>query len=376
MNFTVKLMLLLLFGFETTQAASPQFFIATTANSKEAEAYLGYFETQAFKELRKSFPCVEISSQSTVASLLELERQKQLLGSGSDEQLASIGAALGSNYLISLKVDLHENTVLISALCMNAVKAKTLSRAMASAIHGDAALDAVEIVSRELVDGLQAFEICPFTGPVDIAISSFRDTTETDQYPVYCNGGDDIYKKVTQIKTHTESTWNLRRKGVSWTEGTMTFYNTEKISIEETNGCYRCPSGREGGRTYYQKKSFNVKGNGISHESIHEGKPQQDTRVELVFLDDGTYLIKPKGTSLAANAEEETEISAEGTCDNLSPQTRTLQKEVTIPLNVVFGPYPGKSTDKILKQHDEMNTIDPVNGERSKAVIDFELKHD
>lgn len=367
---------LLLTILNAVAAENPRFFITTSSNSKDGEVYFGYFITIVSNFLQKDFPCVEINDQKSVAEMLEQERQKQLVGKGSDEQLQNIGKSLSNDYLISLDVQIRGNTTMLSALCMNTRKVETLARAMITFPNSEAGTAPVEKISRELIDGLHEYEICPFTGPVNLVISSSRDTTETEEYPVYCNGTDSNYKKVTSVNNSTESTWNLQRKDIPRTEGTMNFSTYESLIIEEMNGCYKCASGREGGRTYHQKNTFRVEGNGISHQSIYDGKPQQDTRIELEFRDDGTYLIKPKGTSLPATGEEKVEISAEGTCDNITRETKTNPKEVTIPLNVVFGPYPGKSSDKILKQSDEMSSIDPISGEQKTVTIDFELKHD
>ena len=117
-----------------------------------------------------------------------------------------------------------------------------------------------------------------------------------------------------------------------------------------------------------------IKGSGISHESMHENKPQDDTRVELRFLEDGTYYVIAKGTSQYAIGEDKMVSKAEGTCDNRPQETKTVPREISIPLNVIFGPYPGKTSDMVLQKKDTKKTIDPATREKSTITIDFTLK--
>ena len=136
----LMLLLLILIGVKFSEAAKPKFFICTSASSKETAAYLAYFESKAFNALKKEFPCVEISSQSTIASVLELERMKQLLGS-EERDLSSIGEAMGSDYLVSLKVTGTTGSIMINAFCADTRKSKVIARAMEVASNADAAVE-------------------------------------------------------------------------------------------------------------------------------------------------------------------------------------------------------------------------------------------
>ncbi|MGB5264573.1 MAG: hypothetical protein WBN28_13320, partial [Lutimonas sp.] len=98
-----------------------------------------------------------------------------------------------------------------------------------------------------------------------------------------------------------------------------------------------------------------------------------DTRVEIEFLSDGTYIIKPKGTSDPATALEKWEEKAVGTCDNIAPVKEENQKEKTTQLKYPFGPYPGKSTDKFLQQSETKVFRDPVSNEKTTVTLDFSL---
>lgn len=374
MRKLLSIVLILLFtGTCLSRAANKKFFISTSGNNKEAEAYLHFFESKIFNELKKNFPCVEINSLSSVVSFLDLERQKQLLGTGSEDAISNIAESMGSDYLISLKVQVIGSTAIVDAFCANTKRTKVVSRASASAAHGDQGIDAVEKVSMKLIDGLKEFEICPFTGPVSISVNSTLDSTNTVDYGVYCNQIDQQYHQEIEIKNNTSSEWKLQRKDISRTEGSMTFYSNEVSKVTEENGCYKCKTGREGGRTYTETRSMRVSGNGISHESVRDGKPQDDIRIELRFLENDTYLVIAKGTSKTVKGEEKIVSGAVGTCDNQPQETKVVPREITIPLNVIFGPYQGKSTDKVLQQEDSKETINPATGEKSTISIDFTL---
>lgn len=375
MKKSAVLFILLLFTEITLiRAAEKRFFITTSGNNKEAEAYLGFFETTVFNELKKNFPCVEINSQSVVVTLLGWERQKQLLGTGSEDAISNIAEAMGTDYLVSLKVKVLGGSAIVDAFCADSKKAKVISRASASVPHGSAGVDAVAEVSKQLIEGLKQFEICPFTGPVSIAVNSELDSVRTVDYRVYCNEMDQQYHQELKINNSTTSDWKLERKGIARTEGNMTFYSSEESEMSEENGCYTCKSGREGGRTYTETRSVKVKGSGISHESVRDGKPQDDIRIELRFLENDSYLVIAKGTSQTVKGEEKIVSGAVGTCDNQPQETKVVPREITIPLNVIFGPYQGKSTDKVLQQEDSKETTDPSTGEKSSISINFTLK--
>ncbi|NEW81950.1 MAG: hypothetical protein GZ094_06260 [Mariniphaga sp.] len=364
---------------KTTFAVKPAFLIVSKAicddNLKSTvSSQLITFQTQVAIEIGKAFPCAKVKTQYENFRTLDNLRQRELLGEDIQDQLLDFAKQLNTDFLIGLQIKVVGQTAMIRAVCLNNKKAKTMAMAMKSIPFDSFPMSIYEEITKKLIDGLKQYEICPFTGPVNVMVNSTRDTTITEEYPVYCNGMDQQYKKVTRTSNYSESTWNLVRKGIPWTDGTMKFFISQEEKIVEENGCYKCPSGREGGRTYNEKKSLKVTGSGISHESIHDGKTQQDTRIELEFLDNGTYLIKPMGTSLPAISDQHFEFSAQGTCDNLPPKNETIKKETTVPLNPVFGPYPGKSTDKVLQQKDEKKIKNPVTLEEETISIDFSLK--
>lgn len=373
------ILILLLFTMLQNTAAQkkPRFFIMCIASGDSAEKYAGSYERVMAYYLEKEFPCAKVTTQGDIIARVGSERVNQLLGHN-DGSLRSFCDDLSCDYFLNLELtNFLSNQIIASASCIYYKKVQPMVRFAKEGSRTPGGIkDLCNLVSETLADKLSRYEICPFTGPVTLNITTDRDTTTINEYRVYCNESDQMYRTERIFRSHTESIWNLERKGIPLTEGTMTFSSNELTNVVEEDGCHKCKSGREGGRIYTQKSSYKVKGSGISHQSSLDGKPQEDTRIELKFFPDGTYTINPKGTSLPAKAEEHFEVYAEGTCDNLPRELKILEKQVTLPMNPVFGPYLGKSSDKILKQKDEKIIYDPVTGEKITIIIEFELKHD
>ncbi|MFA5045152.1 MAG: hypothetical protein WC542_04405 [Paludibacter sp.] len=350
-----------------------RFFLYCTASGDSSARYAEEFEEIMSSNLTKSFPCVRVRTQKFIRERLNEEKIKQL--KGLSEDTPSFCDDLACDYFINLELsDFLSDQIVASASCILYRKVEPLVRYAKNAPRNPASIrNIMNTVAETLIKKLGKYEICPFTGPVSITINSTIDTTHTEQYGVYCNGSDQQYRKEMTIKNQTLSDWKLERKGIPRTDGTMTFYTNEESKVTEENGCFKCKSGREGGRTYTEIRSMKVKGNGISHESIRDGKPQDDTRIELRFMDNGTYYVTTKGTSQPVTGEEKVVTSAEGTCDNLPQETKVVPKDIKIPLKEIFGPYPGKSTDKVLTQKDSKETYNSTIKEKTTITIDFTL---
>lgn len=355
----------------------PKFFILCTANGDSAAKYAGAFERTMASYLVEAFPCARAKTQGDINTRLQREQLNQRLGS-SNGDMGSFCNDLACDYLLNLEIsDFLSDKIIVSASCIRYNSKESIARDSKPGSRDFISIkNLLNQVSKSIVAKLGKYEICPFTGPVTINIQSLKDTTIIEEYGVYCNEADQQFRKETKIYSLTKSDWNLERKGISWTVGTMTFNSEELQEIVEENGCYKCQSSnREGGRTYTEKKSFTVNGTGLSHLSVREGTSQPDTRVILKFLSNGTYMIQFKGVSDSITALEKREEKAVGTCDNMQLVRNEVPRKTTIPLNYFFGPYPGKSTDKVLKQKDVKTMIDPATKGKSKIAIDFDLKN-
>lgn len=357
-------------------------YVGPDENLKSLEGLTGLFYTFFSDKLKEAFPCAYDNDDGAIASLLGQERDRQLLGSGSEENLKSIAEALNIDYLVVLELGtMIGNQFTVSVVCMpyrtkdKFPVARVFTRCPYSETSTGEMQNKVEEAASGIIEKLKKLEICPFKGPIKITNSSAFDTVKEYQYDVYCNEMDQQFHKKTEIHNYTYSEWELSRQGNERANGDMNFRTNEKTTIIEEDGCHTCSSGRQGGRTLTEEHSLKHSGGGISHESQWNGKPQEDTRVELQFLDDGTYLVIAKGTSKPANGNEIVIKRSEGTCDTENTNNN-VPRIVRIPLMAIFGPYPGKATDKVLQQKDEIQTIDPISKERHTYNIEFNLKHD
>jgi len=183
-NKTVLLFLLLLLA-EYLHAADPKFYIMLSANNKSAASYLTYFESQFSIRLKNKIPCASYLSQSDVVAILDWERQKELLGVGDVNQLSNIAEAMKCNYLVHLRIRVFENTTMIDAFIVKKGQDKVISRIAESAPNGDESLDAIENLSKQLVDELHQYnsQLCPekiWTGTIKIEQHTYEKLLNAD----------------------------------------------------------------------------------------------------------------------------------------------------------------------------------------------------
>jgi hypothetical protein len=380
-KIAVPLVIILFLLIGSVNAQKPAFFVTCShAEGDSVAKYAKNFERWVATQLSDAFHCARVNTQSNLIAAVKAEKEDQLTGasSGMDGKFCD---KLACDYLVILSLTEVNNSLLMAEIdCMDRKKAKAFVDAAGSyTTRMDYAgiAESCKMITGKFLKELSTHEICPFRGPVSVNITSTFDTTTVEEYGIYCNGMDQRYKKETETHNSTISDWQLKKNGLSWTDGTMTFHSSEISTTVEADGCHTCKTGgRQGGRTSTEHKSFIIDGSGISHESSRNGKPQDDTRIELKFFENGTYVIILKGTSETAKGDEKVKEQAEGTCDNITPQNMIVPREMKVPLNTVFGPYPGKASDKLLSKQDSKETRDPVTKEKHKITIDFELKPD
>jgi hypothetical protein len=368
--------MVLLFSSAQLPAQKPHFFVeCSQAMGDTSQKYAPAFARLVADELKLAFPCVNVNTQSDIVNKLDKLRFQYLMGD-IEGDLPSFCDQLAHDYWVHLRlIDYDEGKTMIVARCFKYKKVDCIADAgnIRCANNLPAITEGCRQITKKLIDLLSKFEVCPFTGPVNLTIKSQFDTTSTNQYEVFCNETDQTYRREESIYNSTQSDWQLQRKGIPWASGTMTFKMSETSDLVVENGCYRCPSGRMGGRVYSMKKSFVVEGSGISTESSYKGNKQDDLRIELEFFEDGTYILTARGTSKPAQGDEKEDEKAEGTCDNIPSAPRTYPREVTIPLKVILGPFPGKATDKILTHKDVIKRRNPSTNEMETISYDFTL---
>lgn len=362
----------------------PRFFITTQAKGDDkgllsATSYLPRFESEVMKDLKKMFPCVETNIASGIAALISWDRQRQLLSTsnGSDNYLENIAGALGCDYLICLKVNVFNNMTTISAACLDIRKVDAIAHAFETAPHGDAALDALEKAAQNLIDDIARYEICPFKGKVQVKVISNLEKNEEEEYGVYCNQKDEMYRKETTINNHSEKDWLLEKTGLKSGKGTVNYNISEEFSLVEENGCFRCKSGREGGRTLRERTTTKGKIEGLSNESTQDGLPVDDARISLKFMDDGTYTMVVKAASKKGDLTLINEAHSVGTCDLVNVAPKPIQKKADIGIrDMTFGPFNGTAKEKILSDSQVINETDPISEEENQYSIEFNLKRD
>ncbi len=353
--------------------AKPRFFIASSGNCKEADEYIHYFESRIFNNLKKNFPCVEISSRSNVAATLEHERQRTLLG-GETQDLVSIGSAMHAEYLVSLKVRILQATALIEAFCIDTRKNKTISRVFFKSAPGDAAIDAVENASEQLIEGLKKYEICPFTGPINVTVKTEQNNKEVESYAVYCNGVDGTFHRLESISSNSVANWRLNKTGKYTTSGSLSYSLFEESIIEEQNPCALCPSGKKGPIMHNEKTERSANIRGLSNESVAEGIQINDARTEITFLDNGTYIIKIIAASNQGVLKIKTDLKIEG-CEKRSAN-EIINKKADVPLDEILGPFNGTSSDKVLSGSKTIVREDSETKEKTTITYSFNLRND
>jgi hypothetical protein len=353
--------------------AKTRFFIQRVAegdqNGKVAEGGLGYFETTAANKIIEAFPCAEVNSTTVVAALLGLERMKQLLGTGDENALQNIAGAMGCEYLVALKINVTGQNALVSAFCMDSKKAKTLARRSENGPL-NTALEMIDKVVKNMVDDLKEYEICPYYGPVTIEVKSELDDSKTDYVPAPCGSGDMVTINTTQ-KSNSTLKWELNKYTVRAADGTANYDLNEKMTIESNYSCYKCKNGDQGAAKITETTESEAKTQGLSDESVSEGKQVKDARIKLTFLDDGTYTVLVEATSKQGNMKVTTGKKVEGICESESEPEDTKNKKIDVPIKAVFGPYKGSLKDKTLHQNE---TKDLSNGkEKTTLKLDFTL---
>ncbi|MBK7174613.1 MAG: hypothetical protein IPH84_15610 [Bacteroidales bacterium] len=374
---TLTLLLFAIVAMTSLFAQKPHFFIeCNQAMGDTSQKYANAFARLVANELKDAFPCAKINTQSDIVNKLDSLRFRALIGDFEGD-LPSFCDQLAHDYWIHLRmIDYTEGRIAIIARCFKYKKIDCIADAgmvRCGNTFGELTEGCKEITKR-LIDMLSKFEICPFTGPVNLSIHSQFDTVTKQEYAVYCNMMDQTYRREETSNKRADSEWQLERKGIPRAIGTMNFTLSESSSLEVQNGCYKCQSGREGGRIYTRTNSFNVEGSGLSTESSYNGNKQDDTRIEIEFLEDGTYILTAKGTSKPARGYEKENEKAEGTCDNIPSDPRSIPKEITLPLKVILGPFPGKSTDEILQQNNTIKRRNPITNEMETITYDFTLE--
>jgi hypothetical protein len=370
---------------DSAKAQKTKFFVmshlAGAGDLRTVEGAVTYFNTQFTNYLQEKYPCAKVLTLTDVNVFLGHEREKELLGADNQKPLSEIGEAMGCDYLINLEISILPGPQFgVSASCIPYRTKFPMSRfaehSPLSENSGHQNLKNCDEVARKLVESLKRIEICPFKGSINVEVRTELTDKKTESHPVFCNGGDGLYKITTENNKNSDVNWTLNKTGRYFVNGSVSYNLHEESNLEEQNDCYTCTSGRQGPRMYFEKTVKTAKVDGLSNESVSEGQKIEDARAEITFSEDGTYTLKVKAASKKGDLKERTEKRAEGTCDIKTDPPENIDKKADVPLIIVFGPFPGTSLDKILSHSDTYSTVDPITKEKTTITYDFNLKRD
>jgi hypothetical protein len=351
---------------------------ANDATATRGETLLigDYLQGQVKQMIKREFPCAVFATYDDLAVMLNHQREHALLGGNVDENMEALASAMGLyDHVISLQVTPSAGRTALNATCVSLKKAKTVAMDIVlSGTGAEAALDSVPDFVRKFVEKLAYLEPCAYKGPVRVTIQSKRNKEEKEEYPVYCNQSDLMYKKSTKIAKEATTDWDLQKTGRESAAGTVHFRNRERTEIVEENGCYQCPSGRQGGRTSTRITTATEAIDGLSEDSLRDGKKQKDARITLRFNEDDTFTVYIKVASRDGTREERIEEKAEGTCDIKTGPPKTVEGKVDVALEDRLGPFAGSPLDKVLRGKATETKVDPGSEEETTTSIDFELK--
>lgn len=386
---SIILLFLILLAYENSMAKEIRFFLkvrllASNGDTKPFESAVTYFASTLDNQMKAVFPCTVINTASDMRDLLAHERTLQLVGSGSEGAMENIGDALNCDYLITLNLSTVGAQFFVSAKIIpnKGMDYQPIAVAIDKSAYSEKAghemLKACDNVATKLVKDFKKMEICPFRGPVKVTLTSHKKKETSEEYPVFCNNQDETFKKTEFRYEDATTEIDVRKLEKEYASGYMKFSEKDSSGTLEENGCYKCPSGRMGGRSSTQTFIINQVVKDFSNESSKDGKFISDVRIKLIFNDDSTYMVSVKGASKRSGKYvQRVEEKAEGSCDikNKAPQVYSSDS-VAVPCRFLFGPYKGAPSQKELKEKQDKTTSDPVSEDVTTLHIEFDLKRD
>jgi len=369
---TLKIVLLIGFYIVTQICLGqkqPKFVIICTTSGDSAQKYAGAYERVMASYINDAFPCARTKTHGDIVTHVRSERLNQLLGGETD--WSSFCDDLACDYLLNLELtEFMSNQYIVNASCISYPKVEVIARESMYGSKNFASLkDLLNKVSKSLAKKLGEFEICPYLGPVTIDVKSNRDEENTSTSPAPCVGGTLI--TTTIIKSNDVLNWKLSKVARRVTTGDVNYDLTENFKTIRSYSCYECKDGLETAMSFTDTHNSEAKVEGLSNESVSEGKKIDDARIQIVFKDNGTYMLLVEATSKKGILKETTETKAQGACEGEDKPPVTKNKSIDIPIKAVFGPYKGSPSDKILSQNE---TKDVSQGkEKTTVSIDFNL---
>ena len=127
-------------------------------NGPGADAVATYLEGQIESLILNQYPCIDVISDSEIKSLLDNERQRQLLGGGDGDALSNLAGALDAQTVITIDVNTTGSQAFMSASAMNMTTAQPTDKGAKVTGTGEQALDGAEALAKDFVSGLSALK--------------------------------------------------------------------------------------------------------------------------------------------------------------------------------------------------------------------------
>lgn len=355
------------------------FYEGKPDQKQDAEIKLSAFELHIAMKLEEVYKCIKVNTSFEVKSMLKHFRDDQLLGfdqSDNKQRWDNIAGATTCKFLAAINMKVINQTAIVTLMFMDNTKAETYFRTSVSCAFSSLDQTVYEKLTKEMLDGLKEYEICPFKGSINITIVNELKDQQKEEYPVYCNSMDGYYRKTTTINNYSETEWNINKVRLQAATGNVKVNLSEETIIDEINPCFECTPEKQGARTYYEKTNTYAIVQGLSKESESEGVKVDDARAELTFLEDGTYTIRVKAASNKSQKKTTKEIKAQGVCQNINEPIRPVINSIDLPLNELFGPFKGNAQDKVLSQRGSFEKEDPNTKQKETVTFEFNLVRD
>jgi len=329
--------------------------------------------SQLSSRLHQEFGCTWVSQDTDIRTMIGFIRQRQLLTGGANEDDALETLGRQAKHLVNIEVRPQGAGLHASVVSIQPRRAR--GQARLTALVGG--LGDVEQLVDRFAEQMARLEICAYTGRVLLTLDQHRDEHEVEDRAVYCNGQDQRYRRERRRDLQTQQRWDLQRLGRPDTAGTIEIVDTDRVEETVEDGCHRCSTGREAGRTAHEIVTHETRLTALSQSDRQPGVAYKDATVRLVFEDGDRYFLVVKAVSDRGTRRSVVESGAQGSCDNQSPTRRQRELVTTVPLEELrLGPFQGKATDKQLSGEIDQPIHDPQTGETGRRRMRFDLRRD
>lgn len=322
--------------------------------------------------LHQEFGCTWVSQDADVRVMLRFIRQRLLLTGGDDAgSLQDLGRE--ARHLVHVDVRPQGPGLFVSLLSIQPRRSR--GEARLTGLVGSLG-DVQQMVDR-FAERMARLEICAYTGRVQLTLDLHRDEHEVEDRAVYCNGQDQRWRRERRRDIQTQQRWDLQRVGRPDTTGTIEIVDSDRVEETLEDGCHRCSSGREAGRTAREITTTETRLTALSQTDRQPGVDYKDATVGLLFEDGDRYFLVVKAVSDRGTRRTVVETSAQGSCDTQAKTRRQRELVTTVPLEELrLGPFTGKATDKHLSGALEVPIHDAQTGETGRRRVHFDLRRD